>query len=95
LIASGRPPAAKCFRTRHRVPACGRPAPIGVRPARRGGHLAAVEFDIVFIADTIERRRHVVGELAGFFQDSCGKVACEQASKIDPSTAWQINSLAR
>ena len=71
--------AAECFRSRHRVPAGRGPALIGVGPARRGRHLVIVELDAVLVADAIERRQHVGGELAGFFQHGRGDVAVEVA----------------
>ena len=71
--------AAERFRARHRVPARRRPAPIGVRPAGRGGDLAVVELDAVLVADPIERRQHVGGELAGFLEHRRGNVGVEIA----------------
>ena len=71
--------AAERFRTRHRVPARRRPALIGIGPAGRGGDLAVLELDAVFVADPVERRQHVGGELAGFLQHGGGDVAVEIA----------------
>jgi hypothetical protein len=33
----------------------------------------------VFVTHAVERRQHVAGEVAGFFQDGCGDVAVEIA----------------
>ena len=71
--------AAERFRTRHRIPAGRGPAPIGVGPAGRGGHLAAVELDAVLVADPVQRRQHVAGEFSGFLQHGGGDVGVEIA----------------
>ncbi|GCC46671.1 hypothetical protein chiPu_0030726, partial [Chiloscyllium punctatum] len=71
--------AAECFRPGHRVPSRGGPALIGVGPAGCGRHLAVVELDAVFVADRVQRRQHVGGELAGFFQYRSGDLAIEIA----------------
>ena len=71
--------AAEILRSRHRIPAGFRPAPVGVRPARRGGHLVVGELDAVLVADPVERRQHVGGEPAGFLENSRGNVVVEVA----------------
>ncbi|MBA7475862.1 hypothetical protein ES707_11236 [subsurface metagenome] len=70
---------AEFFRPRHRVPARFRPAPIGIRPARRGRHHALVQLDAVLVPYAIERREHVAGEFAGFLQHGGSDVAVEIA----------------
>ena len=71
--------AAESFRPRHRVPAAVGPALVGIGPARRGRDLAVVELDAVLVADLVERRQHVGGELAGFLQHGGGDVGVEIA----------------
>src|SRR6202043_807932 len=50
-----------------------------VRPAGRGGDLVGLKLDAVLVADTIERRQHVRGELAGLLEHRCGNVGVEIA----------------
>ena len=79
LIASGRPWPPKASGPGHRVPAGLGPAPVGVRPAGRGGHLVVLELDAVFVAYPVERRQHVGGKMAGFLQHGGGDVGVEIA----------------
>ncbi len=71
--------AAECLRPGHRVPSGRAPAPVGVGPARRGGHLAGLELDAVLVADPVQRRQHVAGETPGFLQHGGGEVGVKIA----------------
>jgi hypothetical protein len=71
--------AAERLRPGHRVPSGRRPAPVGVGPAGRGGDFIIRELDAVLVADPVERRQHVGGELAGLLQHRGGDVGVEIA----------------
>jgi hypothetical protein len=50
------------------VPAGGGPGGVGLLPAGRGGDMAVLEGRAELVADAVERRDHVGGELAGFLE---------------------------
>jgi hypothetical protein len=85
--------AAKCFRSRHRIPPGGGPALIGVRPARRGRHLVIGELDAVLIANAIERRQHVGSKSPGFLEHRRGDVAVEVAVMAGPYGRLQAGAM--
>ena len=60
--------AAEVGRRGETVPAGGGPGGVGLLPAGRRRHLAVLERRAELVADGIERRDHVGGEFAGFFQ---------------------------
>ena len=63
------------------IPAAVTPAAIGLLPARRHRHRAALERCAEAVASAIERRNHFAGETAGFCQDGLDVRHCKIAKQ--------------
>ncbi len=82
LIAQRQALAAPFGRAGEPVPAGGGPGGVGLLPAGRHGDVAVLEQRAVLIADAVERRDHVGGELAGFLEHRVDEIVAEVL--IDP-----------
>ena len=60
--------SAEILRPRDGIPARRRPAPVGIGPAGRGCHAAALQLCAVFVAGAVERRQHLGCEPASLLQ---------------------------
>ena len=75
------------------VPAGGGPGGVGFLPARRRGDDAVLERRAEFVADAVERRDHLAGEAAGFFQHLVDHVLVEIAVKAFRQRGFQAGGV--
>ena len=85
--------AAECLRPGDGVPSRRRPATVRIGPAGRGGHVAALEFDAVFVAYAIERRQHIGGKSSGFLKHRGGDVGVEIAVMLGFDGSFQTRAM--
>ncbi len=85
--------AAPFGRRGEAIPAGGGPGGVGLFPARRRGDLAVLERGAEFVADAVERRDHVAGEAAGFFQHRIDRFLVEIAVKPFGNRGFQAGGM--